>query len=429
MHQSAHSSSADVPQCSAVPGGIVSLLGSLQILLLTAAALAPSAQAATENRPWQVHGFLSQAAFHTSDNNIAGDSDDGISTDFNEAGLNGSLNLPYQLRVAGQIMARNAGNYDNGELRTDYFNIDWQYLTRPGSRAGVRVGRVRNAFGLYNETRDVAHTRPSITLPSVIYLEQARDLNISRDGVGLYSDIFTDRGTLAIEAGAGLARVSDRLVKEALWAEGKGIEPDDAKISMLALSWEDAAGHWRFSFSQYHITSDVEFALGSFIPGIDLIFEGDFVMDTSLLSAQYSAERWQLTMEWLRFDYDLDLDFVARRYPGEGAYLQYNWLFSPSWQIYGRYEYGVMDRHNRNGSSMEQFCGDAVLDDYCRPRHGGYRRDTSIGLRWDINAQWMTAIEAHYVEGTMGLPYSDNPNADGQAPYWTLLALELAFRF
>lgn len=392
-------------------------------------AMAGHGHAEVDARPWQVHGFLAQAAFHTSDNNIAGDSDDGLSTDYNEAGLNASLGLPFNVRLSGQVLARNAGNYDNGELRTDYFHLDWQFFSNAAVRSGMRLGRVRNAYGLYNETRDVAHTRPGITLPGVVYLEQARDLNISRDGFGVYSDIFTDHGTLSIEAGSGRARVSDRLVEEALMGPADGIEPDDASIAMLAASWEDADGHWRFAGSAHRITSDVDVSLDYLLPGLDINFEGDFQLDDLLLSAQYSTEQWQLTAEWLRFDYDLGFDFASRRYPGEGIYVQYNWLFSPAWQMYGRYEYGVMDRHHRNGSSMEQFCGDPLLNAFCIPRKAGYRRASIIGLRWDINAQWMIATEAQYVEGTMGIPYSDNRNMLATAPYWTLLAIELAFRF
>jgi hypothetical protein len=390
--------------------------------------MAGPGQAETDTRPWQIHGFLAQAAFHTSDNNLAGESDDGVSTDYNEAGLNASLKLPLNLRIAGQVLARNAGNYDNGELRTDYFNIDWQFWSDTGVRAGARVGRVRNAYGLYNETRDVAHTRPGITLPGVIYLEQARDLNISRDGFGVYSDFFHESGTLSLEAGAGRARVSNRLVKEALMSEATGVEPEDARMTMFAVSWEDADGHWRFAGSAHRITSDVEVSLDSFFPGSNLRFDGDFQLDDWILSAQYSTEQWQLTAEWLHFDYDLGFDFASRKYPGEGMYVQYNWLFSPAWQIYGRYEYGVMDRHHRNGSSMEQFCGTA-FDAYCNTRHSGFRRASVLGLRWDINSQWMAATEAQYVEGTMGIPYSDNRNMLDTEPYWTLLAIELAFRF
>lgn len=418
MKASAHSSSS-----SAADHADARILA-IVVMLMTSS----TGNATTDTQPWRINGFLSQAAFYTSDNNFAGDSDDGISTDFNEAGLNGSLDLPFNLRLSGQMLARNAGNYDNGELRTDYFNLDWQFYSSADFRVGTRIGRVRNIYGLYNETRDVAHTRPGITLPSVIYLEQARDLNISRDGFGLYTDIFSSHGTLAIEGGAGKARISDRLVKEALMSEGTGIEPDDARIAMLALSWDDADGHWRFGVSHYRITSDVSASLDIFFPGLDLVLDGDFRLDTTMLSAQYSTEHWQLTAEWLRFDYDLDFEFVNRRYPGEGAYVQYTWFFSPAWQMYGRYEYGVMDRNHRNGSAMEEFCG-TPLDDYCNSRNAGFRRGTSVGLRWDINSHWMIATEAHYVEGAMGLPYSDNQDPENIATYWTLFGIELAFRF
>jgi len=96
--------------------------------------------------------------------------------------------------------------------------------------------------------------------------------------------------------------------------------------------------------------------------------------------------------------------------------------------LFGRYEYGVMDRNHRNGSAMEEFCGTA-LDKFCSPRSKGFRHESSIGVRWDINSQWMVATEAHYVEGAMGLPYSDNPEPADIATYWTLFGIELAFRF
>jgi len=417
MQVSAQSPSSNVPM-------------SLRLLCAMALLMTGSSATTADNHAWHINGFLSQAAFYTSDNNFAGDSDDSISTDFNEAGLNASLNLPAHLRLSGQLLARNAGHFDNGELRTDYLNLDWQFWSSASTRLGMRVGRVRNAYGLYNETRDVASTRPGITLPGVFYLEQSRDLNISRDGIGLYSDVFSSYGTLAVEIGTGKARVSKRLVKEALMAPGDGVKPDDARISMLSLNWEDADGHWRFALSQYRITSDVSAELSVFYPDFDGKLDGNFELDTSAFSVQYSTEQWQLTMEMLRFDYDLDFKYVSRGYPGESAYVQYTWIFSPAWQLFGRYEDGVMDRHHRNGSAMEQFCNSGTpLDRFCNSRNAGFRHDSSLGLRWDLNSQWMIVTEAHYIEGTMGLPYSDNPIPADLATYWTLFGIELAFRF
>jgi len=135
----------------------------LIVIVSTALAImaAPATTALTYDR-LQLHGFLAQAAFHTSDNNFYGQSDDGVSTDANEAGLNAALRLSDNLRLSGQVIARNGGESDPGELRTDLFNLDWQFWKSMQSRAGVRVGRVRNPYGLYNETRDVASARPSI---------------------------------------------------------------------------------------------------------------------------------------------------------------------------------------------------------------------------------------------------------------------------
>lgn len=373
---------------------------------------------ANDTAPWQLHGFLAQAAFHSSDNNFYGNSDDDLSGDFNEAGLNASVRLFDGVRLAGQVLARNAGATDNGALRTDYFNLDWRFWRHATAKVGARVGRVRNPYGLYNETRDVAHTRPSINVPAVVYMEQARDVMISRDGFALYGEIYGDAGTFMLEGGAGEVRVSDQLIAESLLADIPGIEPEAPELKIARAQWESPAARWRLALSVVDMKNDVEY----------LLAPGTFDLQAHLLSLQYSSARWQLTAEYLRFDYEFDFGFFARAYPGEAAYLQYSWMFSSAWQLYGRYEYGVWDRHHRNGSSMQQFCG-TVFEQFCYPRHLGYRHDSGIGVRWDIDQHWMVAAEAHYIEGTMMLAYSDNRATADTAAYWTLLGLEAAFRF
>jgi len=389
-------------------------------LLVCAAALAPGAMASATNMTSkiQVHGFLSQSAFYSSNNNFYGDSDDNISTDFNEAGINASVPLFDRLRLAGQMIARNAGANDNGSVRADYLNLDWKFWQGVSAKAGMRVGRVRNPYGLYNETRDVAHTRPSINVPSVVYMEQARDVMISRDGFALYGEIYGDTGTFALEGGAGEVRVSDELVAESLLADLQGVESDKPVLKIARALWESPSDRWRLALSAVDLHNDVMYVSAP----------GTFDLSAQLLSLQYSSAHWQLTAEYLRFDYEFDFGFLARKYPGEAAYLQYSWLFSNAWQLYGRYEYGAWDRHHRNGSSMPQFCGTA-FEQFCYPRRTGYRHDTSLGVRWDIDRHWMIAAEAHYIEGTMMLAYLDNRDTFNTATYWTLLGLEAAFRF
>lgn len=365
-----------------------------------------AASVAIANDSFQVHGFLAQAAYYTSANNLHGKSDDAISTDFNEAGINAAWQPLDGLRLAGQFTARNDGKADNGEVRTDYFNVDWQFLAFDSWRLGARGGRVRNIYGLYNDTRDIAHTRPGIYLPTVIYLEQVRDVFMSRDGYALYGDIYTDIGAFSFDAGRGELPVDDSIVSEALLTEIDA-QADGPHADQFHVRWDSPSGDWRLAYSYLRLASD-----------IDYLLDGTFALTTNLASVQYTAERWQLTAEYLRFLYDVDFLLMVK-YPGEVAWLQYNYFLTPAWQVYARYETGVFDRNHRNGSSMD------LLN---FPRHVGYRRDAGIGVRWDIDQNWMVAAEAHYLEGVLAISITDNKLVETE-PYWSLVAFEVAFRF
>ena len=154
--------------------------------------LCADACAATDS-VW-VHGFATQAALHTSANSWGGDTDDAVSTDYNEAGLNLMVEPLQHVRLSAQAVARNAGNYDRGDLHTDYAQIDYAAVHSATNNGGLRLGRVKNIYGLFNDTRDVAHTRPSIFLPAIIYWEQLRDIILFHDGGSVYWDHYDSSG-------------------------------------------------------------------------------------------------------------------------------------------------------------------------------------------------------------------------------------------
>ncbi len=123
----------------------------------------------------RVHGFLSQGIVFTSDNRLFGSSENG-SLDFREAGIHLSWRPGPDLQLAGRLLSRRAGASDDGDARVDYALIDWAAVSGTWGRAGGRLGCVKNPYGLYNKTRDVAFTRPSILLPQSIYFERTRNL-------------------------------------------------------------------------------------------------------------------------------------------------------------------------------------------------------------------------------------------------------------
>ena len=99
----------------------------------------------------QVHGFLTQGFFHSSDNNVYGQSDDGISPGLTEIGLNINYQPWDRLRFAAQGLYRRAGDVDTGSVRLDYGLADLTLLEHDDGKLGLRAGRVKIPFGLYNE--------------------------------------------------------------------------------------------------------------------------------------------------------------------------------------------------------------------------------------------------------------------------------------
>jgi hypothetical protein len=387
------------------------IASSLWIFSLTSA---PTAALAFFDDALQVHGFAMQAGIHTSDNSFGGDSDDAVSSDYNEAGLNVSAEFFQRLRLSVQMVARNAGDYDTGALRTDYAQIDFAAISNVSDKAGIRVGRVKNAYGLFNDTRDVAHTRPSIYLPPIIYWEQLRDIMLYRDGGAIYWDNSGDHGTFSFDAGVGKPQITERMATETLFFQVDHIDADDPRVVVARLLWEDAGGNLRLALSTLQAES-----------GVDVGFEGDFKARLYLASLQYSTEKWQLTSEAAFFNYDLSLNdpflsAFSRNTYGDAIYVQYAWFFTPDWQVYARYDIGYFDRHDRDGDSFETLM---------IPAAAAFSRDAGIGTRWDIDENWMLSFEAHYIEGMLALSIVDNPALREGSPYWTLVAAELAFRF
>ena len=62
-------------------------------------------------------------------------------------------NKPVLFRVIEAI--RDAGISDDGSARLDYALADYRLLSEATAQAGLRAGKVKNALGFYNETRDV----------------------------------------------------------------------------------------------------------------------------------------------------------------------------------------------------------------------------------------------------------------------------------
>src|ERR1051325_5762815 len=151
------------------------------LLIAAAGGTARAEDEAGDEAALQVHGFASQGALLTSDNNYLAHTKRG-SLEFTEAGINFTKSFDEHLRLGSELFAR-----DLGPTGSYAANFDWLYLDyRWQDWLGLRAGRVKLPYGLYNDTSDVDAAQPVILLPQGVYPATNRDFLLAQTGLELY---------------------------------------------------------------------------------------------------------------------------------------------------------------------------------------------------------------------------------------------------
>lgn len=393
----------------------------LLAMLLTGPGLAAAQSEQRFGERLQIHGFASQSAIQTSANRYYGDSPD-TSFDFTEIGLTASLRFSPRLLLAAQVLSRRAGDMGDGSPTLDFGLADINLASNADYRAGIRLGRIKNRLGLYNQTRDMPFTHPGIFLPQVVYFDKVRNLILSADGVLLYGDLYRPFGHLAATLAIGAPIVDENVEAAYLVGDFNGTIETNGN-SWLASLWFTSASE-RLQLGLSGATASLQYdpqpdAIWPLDPGtVDLLY--------GIASAQYNAERWSLTAEYM-VEPIKRRDFGPVRPDGdlnaEGYYAQATYRLLPHWQLMLRYEEGFADRDDRDGRTLEQQSLGAI------PAKKASSRILSLGLRWDISRQWMLRTEYQRHIGNFILSEIENPDFSRFDKHWDLIAIQAAFRF
>lgn len=371
----------------------------------------------------QIHGFVTQAYILTSDNNFFGNSHKDGSFGLTEAGLNASVRPLPKLQLSAQVLSRRAGEGNTGMPRLDYGFLDYRLYSHEANQFGIRIGRIKNPFGFYNETRDVAFTRPSILLPQSIYFDRTRNFGLSSDSVQLYSDaaIF-NWGTLSTQFGVALPILNNKDTESSLLGGvrpgylgrevsyiGRGIFETNDKRLRLGVS-----GIWLNTTYNPHGAND-------------LLGPGSLEFTPVFFSAQYNTERWTLTSEYairpFKYNDNFNGPLKGLHFVGESYYFQGEYRFTPKLEGVLRYDALFTDRSDRSGSDW------AVLNSRPGLEHSRFARDITVGMRWNVTPEFMLRAEYHHVSGTAWLSRLDNPNPGDTVKNWDLLAIQASYRF
>lgn len=364
----------------------------------------------------QIHGFASQAFTLTSDNQYFGETTDG-SLGYTELGINGSFRPIPSLLLSAQALSRRAGEVDDGNIRLDYGFADYSAISNQDRRWGVRAGRIKNPFGFYNETRDVAFTRPTIFLPQGIYFDQVRPLVLSSDGGSLYGEERTAIGDFTLRLNAVRLDADNTDTELAfLGLQTRGhLENNVSFVGQLLYEYD--GGRVRAAISIVDGTLDYKPSAQDFLA------EGSIHITPVVLSLQYNAENWSITSEYLReqLEYkDFGFAVADQSIVAESYYLQGSYRFYPGWEALLRYDVFYPDKDDKTG---RRFVGSNV------PSSRAFATDWTMGLRWDISPYTMVRAEYHRVDGTAWLPLQDNPDPSQWVRKWNMFSLQVSVRF
>ena len=365
---------------------------------------------------YQVQGFAAQGLIGSTNNYFFGDSRNSVSTEFTEAGIHGSWQPLDALRLSGQVLYRHAGESDQDGLRLDYAQADWHFYQTDVTQLGIKFGKVKLPYGLYNETRDVPFTRPGILLPQSIYVDNSRDLLLAAPGFFLHGASVQKYGAIDLLLGWVRPDFDSESVEyvflvrsrpgklEGTGALGARLRWDLPTDTTLMLTYADAK-------AEYKPGSPDSLAAGN-IRYRNLLVAVQQRLDTLTLTAEYGEPRGALR------------DFVALPDSSRSAqafYLQSEWRFHPEWELMLRYDAFYRDQDDKNGRRFQAATG--------LPAHGMFIRDWTLGLRWDVTPNLMLRTEYHHVNGTGWLPGPDNPDLIDREQRWNMWLFEAAYRF
>ncbi len=338
----------------------------------------------------EVHAFASQGFIATTHgvNYLDTDSRKG-SFQLSEVGINFTKSITDRLRMGFQLSARDFGPTGSYNVQADWFYLDY----RLRDWLGVRAGRVKIPFGLYNELNDVDSGRVPILLPQSIYSIQDSNFLLAQTGGELYGylrlgapgaleyrlyggTIFIDKDQVTTPFTVQSLTVPYVVGGRLMWESPIGLRAGGSVQSLRINSTLSAPGTTiEADIVATLYVASVEYALG------DLLLSGEYSRwvshsETSLpIPVQYTtAERWYVM----------------------GSYRVASWL-----------QPGV-------------YYAEFRPDDTKRNDHEDVQRDAAATLRFDLTANWLLKLEGHWMFGTAGLDSALNGGVslDKLDPAW-----------
>jgi len=149
----------------------------------------------------QIHGFATQSLAKSSHNNYLSMDTSGGSLQWTEAAVAISDQAGSKLRIGVQFHYLVLGDFGGNKVSVDWALGDYRF----NRRVGLRAGKVKIRWGLYNDTQDADPGYLWALLPESVYGIDYRATNLSQMGAELYGNLRLGKkaGSLDYSAYAG----------------------------------------------------------------------------------------------------------------------------------------------------------------------------------------------------------------------------------
>ena len=348
----------------------------------------------------QIHGFISQGFLLTSANDYLAHSSEG-SFEFTEIGLNFTLPATDRLTIGLQIFSHDLGPVGDYRATLDWYSLDYHWR----DWLGIRAGRVKLPFGLYNDSSDIDAARTSVLLPQSIYPAQNRDFLLAQTGGEVYG--YRDLGAAG---GLDYRLYGGTIFLDVKQQPGSPFTVVDLNVPFVAggrMLWVPPieglrlGGSLQFLRLETHLlpaSSSSSVAVN--LPVMLWVASVEYTVRDLLFAAEYS--RWRVRAQSSNpAMFPESLTFSERGY----ALTSYR---VNSWLQAGAYYSVLFPNTNQRGG------------------FAGRQLDAALTLRFDVNAYWLVKVEGHYMHGTAGLSPSLNGNRplSSLTPDWALFTVK-----
>jgi hypothetical protein len=351
----------------------------------------------------QFHGYAAQGFFFTTQNNVFYSNSSNGSAAWTEAVINMTAQPKPALRMGVQARYHLLGT-SGDEVTLDWAAADYKV----SDEFGVRFGKVKTPWGLFNEIQDIDPSYMWALLPQSVYDITTRGSDLSHYGGVIY-------GSAALGKSAG--KVEYRLWGGEQLVPGTDGQFDDVNASgnspLEPLEYATVGGalHWRTPLNGLMLgASD-----GNERPGTVRLNGGsESFAEWNNLSyfTQYTKDKLMLAGEWNRQASPATLSLTDEP------------VASASSDTVGWYAMGIYKFTDK--FSAGAYYGEFI--DHQAPLGADrFTKDWTVSARFDVNEFIYVKAEQHFIDGTaLSLNSVNNANP---APRYALTAIKIGVSF